>query len=193
MAEMDNVSKKILEDAQKERQKILDQAREKAKKIIAEARKDKQEALDQAKNKAQQKYKQAYELEMIKAKSEAQQKRLLSKLELVDQTVEQAKKKILDSKQEDYRQFIKKGIQDLDIKQGSYIIGRQEEKLDHDTVRSLSKNIKLEKSDHAPDFDRGLKIISQNKEYLLSPETIIDTQMEDLKMEIADFLFGEEK
>ncbi len=193
MAEMDNVSQKILEDAEKEKEKILKEAREKADQIIGEAKKDKKDKLAEAKKRAEQKYKQAYELEILKAKSDASQKLLLSKLKLVDETIGKAKQKIYESKKEDYIKFIKKGIEQLDVKKGSYIIGKEEKKLDDDTVSSIAKNIKLQKSDNEPDFNRGLKIISANKEYLLSPETIIDSQIEDLKMQIAEILFSKEK
>jgi len=193
MAEMDNVSKKILEDAKNQKEKILAEAKQKADRIIEEAEKKKNERLAEAKKEAKQKYSQTYDLEILKAKSEASQRLLLAKLEMVDETIAKAKQKIYKAEKEDYLNFIKKSIEGLDIKQGTYIIGRDEINLDDDTVSSLAGKLKLKKSDQESDFEKGLKIISANKEYLISPETVIDSQIEDIKMEIADFLFSEEK
>ncbi|MGM0366629.1 MAG: hypothetical protein ACQEP5_08870 [Actinomycetota bacterium] len=193
MAETDNVSKKILKDAEKQKEKILAEAREKADRIIEQAKEKKQERLAGAKNKAEQEYQQAYELEILKARSEASQKLLLSKLKLVDETIGRAKQKIYEGSREDYLKFMKKSIDELDIKQGTYIIGKEEKTLDEDAVSSLSKDINLKKSEQEPDFPRGLKIISENREYILSPETVIDSQIEDTKMEIANLLFSGEK
>ncbi len=193
MAEMDNVSKKIIDDAEREKGKILADARERAEEIIGEAKKKKKGTLDEAKKKAEQKHKQAYDLEILKAKSEADQRLLLSKLKLVDETIAKAKQKIYQSDKQDYVKFIKKGLEELDIKEGTYVIGKEENKLNAKTVSSMGKKIKLKKSDQEPDFPRGIKVISENKEYLLSPQTIIDSQVEDVKMEVADLLFGKEK
>ncbi len=193
MAETDNVSEKILEDAEKEKNKIIAEAKQKANQVVGEAKRKKEERLTEAKKQAERKYKQAYELEMVKAKSETRQKLLLSKLKLVDETIDKAKQQIYEYKKEDYIKFLKKALKDLDIKQGEYIIGKDEKDLDGRTISSLSKQLKLKKSGQDPDFSRGLKIVSSNKEYLLSPETIIDSQIEDIKMETANFLFGEEK
>ena len=78
-------------------------------------------------------------------------------------------------------------VKELDIKSGSYTIGKKEKVLD-DKTASIINGVKPGKK--KADFDKGLKITGGKAEILLSPENYLDMDVEDLKMEIASFLFG---
>ena len=70
------------------------------------------------------------------------------------------------------------------------MIGKKERVLDKD-IASVIKGIKPDKK--KADFDRGLKIILGKTEILLSPESYLDMDIEDLKMDIALQLFSGDK
>ena len=192
MVDIDNVSKKILDDAALEREKNLNDGREKASAVMKETEIKKKKLLDEGKQKAEERYKETYNREILKAKSDFKQKILLYKLSIIDEIIKKAKGKLSDLSKENYEKFIKKSLKDLSIKEGLYLIGNKEKYIDDKTLQSLSKEIKikLEKSNIKNEFERGLKIFSGNAQYNISPEAVIESEVDDIKMEIALFLFG---
>jgi len=192
MDKLDNVSKKILDDAEQEKANIIGEAKKKAEGIIREANNKKKEALERAKREAKAEYNKTYELEITEAKSGISQKLLLNKLQLVEEIIDKAKKRRKKRDQDQYKDFLTKSLADLNIREGSFIIGSKEKNISPEIVKEAAGDIKLEESSQQPDFDYGIKVISGNAEYKLSPDTMVDTQIDDLKMEIADFLFGKE-
>ena len=195
MVDIDNVSKKILDDAALEREKNLNDGREKASAVMKETEIKKKKLLDERKQKAEERYKETYNREILKAKSDFKQKILLYKLSIIDEIIKKAKGKLSDLSKESYEKFIKKSLNDLSIKEGLYLIGNKEKHIDDKIVQSLSKEIKikLEKSNSKNEFERGLKIFSGNAQYDIFPEAVIESEIDDIKMEIALFLFGRGK
>ncbi len=191
MEKLDNVSQKILENAEKEKDKIIDEAKKKAEEIIRGANNKKKNALKATRKEADREYQKTYDLEITKAKSDITQRLLLTKLNIVEEIIEKAKERLRSLNPDDYKNFLSKGLKDLNISKGSYIIGSNEN-ISSDIIKEAAGNMKLEESKKQPDFDKGVKIISGNAEYNLSPDTLVDTQIDDIKMEIADFLFGKE-
>jgi len=195
MTDVDNVSKKILADAALEKEKILNDAKEKASSIIAEAENSKKKILKEGKKKAEERYRGVYNLEVLKAKARFDQKLLLYKLRCVDEVIEKAKKKLSSLGKEDYGRFLKKSLSDLTINDGFYQIGYEEKNIDDGMIQSIireMKDMKLKKSNTKANFKTGLKITSGKAEYHISPEGMIEAEIDDIKMEIAHFLFGEE-
>ncbi len=190
MEKLDNVSQKILDDAEEEKNKIIEEAKKKAEDIISQAKKKKDETLRMANNQAQQEYDRIYDLEIIKAKSDIGQKILLNKLELVEDIINKAKEKLKNLDKAQYKNFLIKSLKGLDIEEGEYILGKNENNIIPEILEEAAASIKLKKSGQKPDFDKGVKIISGNAEYNLSPDTLVDTNIEDIKMEIAEFLFN---
>ena len=115
---------------------------------------------------------------------------LLVKLELVEDIIEKAKARLSELDRKGWERFLKKMAAELGITDGKYLIGGKENVLDG----SLAEVIKGIKPDNRKaDFDRGLMITARKAEVLLSPENYLDTDIEDLKMEIASYLFSGEK
>jgi hypothetical protein len=54
-------------------------------------------------------------------------------------------------------------------------------------VESIAK---IKKLNEEPDFKKGIKIISGKAEYNISPEALIDSDLDDIRMEVAKELFG---
>lgn len=192
-AGIDNVSKKILDDAALEREKNLNSGRERALAVLKETENRRKKLLDEGKQKASEKYREVYNLEILKAKTEFRQKILLYKLEVIDRIIEKAKNKLAELSREDYIKFIKKSLASSGIREGTYIIGRNEKRIDDETIQSILKEVHLKKSNSIDEFETGLKIFNKNVQYYISPETLVEAEIDDIKMEIAFFLFGREE
>jgi len=191
-ADIDNVSKKILDDAALEREKNLNSGRERALAVLKETENRRKKLLDEGKQKASEKYREVYNLEILKAKTEFRQKILLYKLEIVDRIIEKAKNKLAEMGREDYIKFIKKSLASSGIMEGTYLIGRNEKRIDDKTMQSILEKVHLKKSNNSDEFETGLKIFNKNVQYHISPETLVEAEIDDIKMEIAFFLFGRE-
>ncbi|MBN2073781.1 MAG: V-type ATP synthase subunit E [Actinobacteria bacterium] len=187
---MDNVSRKVLDDAKEQADNIISEAKEKASRVLLEAENKKAEKIDEGRALSASRYREVFERELSRVRAELNQELLLKKLQIVESVIEEAKRKLsgLDSGQ--YVKFLKKAFKTHGIKKGTYIIGKHESLLNDNLITSMAE---LEKSSSTPDFDRGIKVIDGNAEFLFSPESYLDMDIEDLKMEIASFLFGREK
>jgi vacuolar-type H+-ATPase subunit E/Vma4 len=190
MTEMDNVSRKVIEDAEVVRRKNIKEAEEKASQILAEAGKKAKEMADRGKAEAGQHYKKTYDMEVFKVKAALDQKLLLTKLGLVEEIIGSAKKRLSKLDRGGWEKFLKKMAEELGISSGTYIIGKDEKIVD-DSLAGIIKGIKPDS--RTADFKKGLKISGGRAEILLSPGNYLDMDIEDLKMEIASYLFSGEK
>ena len=193
MSEIENVSKKILDDADKQKEEIIDSANKKAKEIIKEAEEKKEKIISDAKKEASEHYEQVYNMEVYKGIAQMEQKVILKKLDLVDKVVEKSKKSLIGSTKKEYLSYIKNILSEIDIKKGSYLIGNNENVLTYELLDDLMKDNDIEKSEDEPDFDEGLKIFSGNAEYSISFLKAIESLQEDIVIDIASFIFDEEK
>ncbi len=190
MAELDNVSKKILDDAEAEKQKILDEARAKAGSITAEAEKKAEEIIQEGKLEAKEKYQEVFDVEVIRAKTELNQKVINYKIDLIDDVIAEAKKRLSDLDKKEYENFLKKTLKELKIRSGSYQIGSQEKNINGKMIESMAK---LRKAAGRPDFKKGVKVIKGKAQYNITADSLVDPDIEDIRMETALNLFGKEK
>lgn len=190
MTEMDNVSIKVIEDARNIRAENLKEAEEKASGILAGAAKKVKEIKAETRAGVKERYGRTLDMEMFRARSALDQKVLIAKLEIVDGIIGKARARLSGLDKRGWERFLKKMAAELDISRGIYSIGRKEKVLD-DSIATVIKNIEPDKG--KADFDRGLRITGGKAEILLSPENYLDMDQEDLKMEIASYLFSGEK
>ena len=190
MTEMDNVSKKVIEDGGTIRMENIKEAQEKASGILSEAKKKANKIIDRGKAEAGQQYKKTYEMEAFKVKASLDQKLLLTKLQLIEEIIDSAKKRLSKLDRNNWKKFLKKMVEELCISEGTYIIGKSEEIVD-DNMAGTIKGIKPDSK--TADFEKGIKILSGRTETMLSPENYLDMDIEDLKMEIASCLFSGDK
>jgi V/A-type H+/Na+-transporting ATPase subunit E len=193
MSEIENVSKKILDDAKKQSDAILESAEKKAREILKDAEEQRAKTMSEAKKEASEKYGQVYDMEISKNKAQMEQQILLAKLELVESVIEKAKKSLKDVDAKKYVSYINNKLNSLDISEGVYLIGRNEKVLDHDMLKPLMEQINVKKADEKPDFEEGLKIFSGNAQYSISLLNAVEVVKEDLMIEIASYIFDKEK
>lgn len=189
---MDNVSKKILEDAQNEAAEIIKAAKKNAAEIIEDANVKREKKLKDAGIEAQSLYKKAYELEISKARSSMEQEILMQKIELVNSLLDKSVSKIVSGNSAGYEKFLEKTLKNLNISGGSYQIGKSEQFITDSIVKKIAGSLKLARSGQEPDFDHGLKIIDGKKEFSISAQTLIYTKIDDIRIELAQFLFEKE-
>ena len=190
MAELDNVSKKVLDDAGKERNKILDEARKKASVVMEKAEGEAKEVHRNGKLRAGERYKEVLNIEVSRAKSELNQKALLYKIGLVDEIIDKVKEKLASMSKRDYEKFLKKTLKVLNIDEGYYQIGSEETNIDGKMIESIRD---LKRADGKPDFKKGIRIIKGKAEYNIAPDSLIDSNIDDIRMDAALCLFGKEK
>ena len=190
MAELDNVSKKVLDDAGKERDKILDEARKKASVAIEETEERVKEIHQSGKLRAREKYREVLNIEVSRAKSELNQKILMYKIDLVDDAIDKAKEKLVSLGKKDYEKFLKKTLEVLNIDEGYYQIGSEETNIDSKMIESITD---FKKADGKPDFKKGIRIIKGKAEYNIAPDSLIDSNIDDIRMDVALYLFGKER
>lgn len=189
---MDNVSKKILEDAQNEAGKIIEAAKKNAAEIIEDANLKREKKLKDAGVEAQSIYKKAYELEISKAKSSMEQEILMQKIELVNSLLDKSVSKLVTENSAGYEKFLEKTLKSLNISGGSYQIGKSEQFITDSIVEKIAGSLKLARQGTEPDFEYGLKIIDDKKEFSISAQTLIHTKIDDIRIELAQFLFEKE-
>lgn len=190
MAELDNVSKKVLDDAGKERDKILGEARKKASAVIEKTEGKAKEIHRSGKLRAWERYKEVLNIEVSRAKSELNQKILMYKIGLVDDAIDRARGKLTGLGKKDYEKFLKKTLKVLNIDEGYYQIGSEETNIDSKMIESIAD---FKKADGKPDFKKGIKIIKGKAEYNIAPDSLIDSNIDDIRMDVALYLFGKEK
>lgn len=190
MAELDNVSKKVLDDAGKERDKILGEARKKASVVTEKAEGKAKEIHRSGKLRAWERYKEVLNIEVSRAKSELNQKILMYKIGLVDDAIDRAREKLTGLGKKDYEKFLKKTLGALNVDGGYYQIGSEETNIDSKMIESIAD---FKKADGKPDFKKGIKIIKGKAEYNIAPDSLIDSNIDDIRMDVALYLFGKEK
>ena len=189
---VDNVSKKILEDAYAEKEKIINDARTKEKEILKTADDKRKIIIKNAETQAQDTYQKVKELGIANAVMKFNQEGLLSKIRFIEEISDKAVDKLRSSDSKPYLKFIENSIKSLKIKKANYQIGSREKLITDEILKTISGDIILEPSSNAADFEKGIKIIDGKKQYIISVEETLKEKMEDITMEISDFIFEKE-
>jgi V/A-type H+/Na+-transporting ATPase subunit E len=187
MEKLDSVSKKVIDEAEKAKKRELEKAKKMASEIIEESKKEAIEIHRSGKLSAWNRYREKLAIELSRIKSQMNSKILMYKIGLVEDVIDEAKKRLLNMDKDDYKEFLKNSLESLNIDDGYYLIGSEEEKIDDEMVASIAN---LKKSGEKPGFKKGIKIIKGKAEYRISPEISIDSKIDDIRMEIAMELFG---
>jgi len=191
LKKMDKVSRKILEDAQREVDKILEDGRRKAKEIKEDALRKRSGRIKEAKLEAGDRYSRVFDLEVAKARSEMEQKILMQKITIIDSIIEKSVSEIVAGNPGKYEGFLKETIKNLNISKAFYQLGSGEDYITDSMIKKIAQDVKLERSGEPADFKNGIKIIDGKTEYSISAETLIQTNNDDIRMELAKFLFEE--
>lgn len=190
MAETENVSKKLIDDACSIKNEILAEARRKAESVLEEGRSVQKTIIDEGKTQAEKAYRQKYDFAIARISSEMEQRFLEEKIKIVDEVLSDINTRLDNLHIDDLKKLLLKFADGLDFKKAEYQLGRNETKITDLLVREAFGTKTLIKSAQKPDFARGLKIIDERKEYFFSEGALLDSGSEDIRMEISKLLFS---
>lgn len=193
MEELNDVSKKIISDANSEKAKIINEAKNSASEITADAQNKSQKILSEAREKADARYKEVLELENYKAKASLDQSVLKERIRLIEGIIDKSRKAIEDVDGSRYANFLEKSYGALGIDSGTYLIGKEEDKITDEMVKKVSGGKLVKDDKRQADFDKGIKVFSGKAQYSISPQDYLETYKDELEMDIAAFLFDQDK
>ncbi|MGE3062796.1 MAG: V-type ATP synthase subunit E [bacterium] len=189
MAELENLSKKIIEDALKEAEEIKNEAKAQAKSIVNKSRESANDLLDEAKKISETLYKQAYAKRISQNDSLRRQQILRKKMEMVEQVLKKVRDEAVKLPKDEYREYFKKNASQINITEGEFLIGSKEEHIDAAFIKQIFKPAKIQESKDPADFEYGIKIISGRTHYTLSLLTDIEYGREKMLSLINSELF----
>lgn len=194
MAHMSNVAKKIIDDANLEKEHIIKSAREKAENIIADANDDMKSSLKEAEKKAQLKKKEVFNAQILKIHSAKNQEILDKKLQAIDSILEDIGQSLKNPDKKQYKIFTDKIMGAMGIDKGEVIIGSKEKTIKAKDIIDAAKKhkITLKQSKEKADFEYGAKVISGKARYDVSPYDYFMSSYDEMRIELAKILFPEE-
>ncbi|MDD3803319.1 MAG: V-type ATP synthase subunit E [bacterium] len=192
MAELENLSKKILDDANRDAEALKSEAKSRAESIIKKSREEAENLLVEAKSISESLYKESLEKRISQNNALRRQELLSKKLELVEQILKKAREEAVKIDKEVYREYFKKNASSVKVTEGEFLIGSKENLVDASFVKQIFKPAKLSESKESADFEYGIKVISGRTHYTLSLLSDIDYTKEKLLALINRELFGGE-
>ena len=189
MTETENVSKKLIEDAESKRKEILNEANKKAQAILKEANKVKEEILTKGKIVAEDTYKREYDFIIEQYKFQLNQKLLAEKIKIVKKVIAKIMERLENLNESELKKALLKFANDIKFDNAVYQIGKDEKRITDLLIKEIFSNKSLTKSKNEPNFSKGFKIIDGRKEYYFSEKSLFDPDSEDVKMEISKLLF----
>ena len=183
MSNLERLIQKILEDAKIEADKIKEEADKKRKEIIHEqeikGNKEKGIYLEKAREEIQS----LENLILSEAQMNVRDGLLKVRQDMLDKAFDLAKDKLANLGDKEYIDFIKKKLEEFDLK-GNETLVVAKERLE--LVKSLG--LKLEISE-TQTVTSGFILLTENVNYNFSFDSLIEFQREDLEAEIAKVLF----
>jgi len=187
---INRLSQEIFEEAEIEKASILKEAKEKVGVILSEAKAEKEKRLKLAEGEMKVVFSQNFDNNISAISAENKSEMLKLKLQYVDEIVEEVKKSIEKLTKKQIKSFLKREMENLPVKEGEYQLGSEEDRIDAETIKDILKGRKIVLSKKNADFTKGLKILSNKIEYTISPESKLESMMDEIKMEISNSLFG---
>lgn len=185
MSNLDNILKKISDDANTRTNQILQQAREdstkKSEEILNEVNVKKEEILNEAKLSASRLKEQV----VVGKNLEIRNNKLEAKQKIIDKVFEQSCQKLNDMPEKDFLKFVKTYCANINIKENDEII--LPDKYNKINISQISPNLKLYVGDRK--INGGFILISGGIEQNNTFEALIDYYRHDLEQDVIRKLF----
>ncbi len=189
---IENIIKRISDDAEREAAKLIDDAELEAK-AIEDGYKQRAEAMTDA-EKASSSEKAEEEFSRIVAghRLSERQKTLAKKQELIAYAFDEALKKLLGlSDGEKAEMLARLALRAANGGEGEIILSSSDrEKLSADVMKKVSENPKITLSDSVADIDGGLIFKRGTTEINCTFRALVDEMRDTCAREVADILFG---
>jgi len=187
------VSRKIIQDAEKEASNILEQAKKKADEILKSAQKKAQRIKEEAEKSGEGMKKREEERLLTIEKLEEKKMLLTMKREVLNRVFEEALEDMKNWKVQRYTDFIVKKII-LAISTGNELVvpGRLHSNALRKRLDKIKRdrNLKFEVAKEDGDFDFGFVIKRERTEVKFTGEDILDELRDRIEIEVARRLFA---
>ncbi|MFV3011436.1 V-type ATP synthase subunit E [Clostridium botulinum] len=199
MSNLENLTSKIIEDANKEAEKLLSEAKKEENEIVDEkvkkANKAKEQIIEKTKREAKTKAERVISNTHLKVRNN----KLEAKQEMINKVFDEAVIKLQNLPQEEYLNFIKNSILSLDIEGDEEIIvsSNDKDKIDISFMLTLNNKLKnkgkkelLKISNENRDIKGGFILYKNGIEINNSFEALVDSLRDELEQEIIEALFS---
>ena len=197
---IDRISQRILEDAQAEAARIIEEAEERARSIkdrkTKEVEKSNQKLHEDNMAKAQDRKRRMLSAAELEMKKEV----LAAKQQMIDEAMEKAKQAIMDMPKDEYRRVISKML--LESAQGHEEVvfsAADEKRLDQSLIDQVNQELKqqgkrgeLSLSSERGEFEGGFILRSGGMEINNTFGAILRMSRNHLEARLAEILFGKE-
>lgn len=199
MSNLNNLTSKILKDAEDRKESILKAANEERAKIIAKkeaiAKQEEEAMIEKAKNEAKTRHERIVSGAELKARNE----KLAAKQSVIDSVFNQSIEELCKMSDDDMKKFIKDMILNSDITGDEKIILNQKGKslLDKSLLNTINSELKangkkgeLTVSDEVRTFKGGFILEKDGIEINNTFEDLVNSSRDDLEFEVANVLFN---
>ena len=183
MSNLDNIIDEILQDAENESKKIVEDAKSEVADLVGKTESEAQKKAEKIVEKAKVEGAQSKDRIISNSSLTARDMVLVAKQEMINKVFELTKEKLKTLNHEDYLNFVEKSLKTLDIKEDSEIILTESEK-----KLAGEKLFGIKVANETVESGFSLK----NGKIILNNEfsSLVDLIKEDLEQEVADKLFS---
>ncbi len=197
---LEDITKRILDDAKKEAEEIVKEADSKFKQALKEEKQNLKEQEEKGQIRAKNEANEEVKRRIALARLEARNKVLQEKQELLEKAYDKALKKVKNLSKNKYKETIKKVITEKYIPEVDLIIlsqdlvGRDKEKFMQELNKSLEKKGKgLSLADEIIPDRAGFILKGKEVEINCTWEVMIKSIKEENSKTVYQLLFGEDK
>lgn len=183
MSNLDNIIDEILQDAENESKKIVEDAKSEVAVLVGKTESEAQKKADKIIEKAKVEATQSKERIISNSSLTARDMVLVAKQEMINKVFELTKEKLKTLNHDDYLKFVENSLKALEVREDSEIILTENEK-----KLAGEKLFGIKVADETVESGFSLK----NGKIILNNEfsSLIDLVKEDLEQEVADKLFS---
>ncbi|GEM_PF-1120772 len=197
MADIENITKYIIEDAQKEAAELLKAAEEQCKEIVEQNKKDIEKLKDSMKKAAELEGKKRAEYILSSYTVEERKARLKAKQEVISDAFDKAMETLQHLSKEQYLQFIEETLSDIDLSGDEELLLsiNDKEKLGEDFEEKINSFLKSQGKknltvEYSPEEFTGYRLRGNNIEINYTLQALINNLRVDMETEIAEILFS---
>ncbi len=183
MSNLDNIIDEILQDAENESKKVVEDAKSEVAVLVGKTESEAQKKADKIIEKAKVEATQSKERIISNSSLTARDMVLVAKQEMINKVFELTKEKLKTLNHDDYLKFVENSLKTLEVREDSEIILTENEK-----KLAGEKLFGIKVADETVESGFSLK----NGKIILNNEfsSLIDLVKEDLEQEVADKLFS---
>ncbi|WP_288868467.1 V-type ATP synthase subunit E [uncultured Parvimonas sp.] len=183
MSNLDNIIDEILQDAENESKKVVEDAKSEVAVLVGKTESEAQKKADKIIEKAKVEATQSKERIISNSSLTARDMVLVAKQEMINKVFELTKEKLKTLNHDDYLKFVENSLKALEVREDSEIILTENEK-----KLAGEKLFGVKIADETVESGFSLK----NGKIILNNEfsSLIDLVKEDLEQEVADKLFS---